>query len=243
MARVHAGRVVPGHPRPSSPARRPCARHRAFVFRRICRRSFAGGLRRGRFLRRARRCPPFCARGLRATRLLTQLPTSVGPCSDRRQSTSSRSELRRRYPPARQRRTPQTPRRVGQPSRTERLRMPATSMLSLVQRALRNLLVGDDEVVPACGCSRADGVAEPTSPLAPLFGGPSQRSEFNDPGGRPPLPLCQAAPSPPSAGGSPPAERRTRPSSQPPRHPTRHWPSRLVTRLTYDTMTRRSGEY
>ena len=61
-------------------------------------------------------------------------------------------------------------------------------MLSLVQRALRNLLVGDDEVVPACGCSRADGVAEPTSPLAPLFGGPSQRSEFNDPGGRPPLP-------------------------------------------------------
>jgi len=48
--------------------------------------------------------------------------------------------------------------------------MPATSMLSLVQRALRNLLVGDDEVVPACGCSGADGVAEPTSPLAPLFG-------------------------------------------------------------------------
>ena len=116
-------------------------------------------------------------------------------------------------------------------------------MLSLVQRALRNLLVGDDEVVPACGCSGADGVAEPTSPLAPLFGGPSQRSEFNDPGGRSPLPLCQAAPTPPSAGGSPPAERRTRPSSQPPRHPTRHLPSRLVTRLTYDTMTRRSGEY
>ena len=50
--------------------------------------------------------------------------------------------------------------------------MPATSTLSLVQRALRNLLTGDDEVVPACGCSRADGVAEPTSPLAPLFGGP-----------------------------------------------------------------------
>ena len=43
-------------------------------------------------LPRARRCPPFCARGLRATRLLTQLPTSVGPCSDRRQSTSSRSD-------------------------------------------------------------------------------------------------------------------------------------------------------
>ena len=66
-------------------------------------------------------------------------------------------------------------------------------MLSLVQRALRNLLVGDDEVVPVCGRSWADGVAEPTSPLTPLFGGPSQRSEFNDPGGRPPLPLCQAA--------------------------------------------------
>ena len=66
--------------------------------------------------------------------------------------------------------------------------MPATSMLSLVQRALRNLLVGDDEVVPACGCSGADGVAEPTSPLAPLFGGPSRLSESNDPGGRSPLP-------------------------------------------------------
>ena len=37
--------------------------------------------------------------------------------------------------------------------------MPATSMLSSVQKALRNLLIGDDEVLPARGCSRADGVA------------------------------------------------------------------------------------
>ena len=70
-------------------------------------------------------------------------------------------------------------------------------MLSSVQKALRNLLIGDDEVLPARGCSRADGVAEPTSPPAPLVGGPSQRSEFNDPGDRPPSPLCQAAPTPP----------------------------------------------
>ena len=42
-------------------------------------------------LPRARRCPPLCARDLRATRLLTQLPTSVGSCSDRRQSTSSQA--------------------------------------------------------------------------------------------------------------------------------------------------------
>ena len=41
-------------------------------------------------------------------------------------------------------------------------------MLSSVQKALRNLLVGDGEAVPARGCSRADGVAEPTSPPAPL---------------------------------------------------------------------------
>ena len=55
--------------------------------------------------------------------------------------------------------------------------MPATSMLSSMQKVLRSLLVGDDEVIPARGCSRADGVAEPTSPPAPLVGGPSQRSE------------------------------------------------------------------
>ena len=36
--------------------------------------------------------------------------------------------------------------------------MPATSMLSFMQKALRNLLVSDDEVIPARGCSRADGV-------------------------------------------------------------------------------------
>ena len=69
-------------------------------------------------------------------------------------------------------------------------------MLSFMQKALRNLLVGDDEVIPARGCSRADGVAEPTSPPAPLVCSPSQRSEFNDPGDRPPSPLCQAAPTP-----------------------------------------------
>ena len=45
--------------------------------------------------------------------------------------------------------------------------MPATSMLSFMQKALRNLLVGDDEVIPARGCSRADGIAEPTSVVAP----------------------------------------------------------------------------
>ena len=46
--------------------------------------------------------------------------------------------------------------------------MPATSMLSSMQKVLRSLLVGDDEVIPARGCSRAGGVAEPTSPPAPL---------------------------------------------------------------------------
>ena len=40
-------------------------------------------------------------------------------------------------------------------------------MLSSVQKALRNLLVGDGEAVPARGCSRADGVAE--SPPVPLL--------------------------------------------------------------------------
>ncbi|EOD29215.1 hypothetical protein EMIHUDRAFT_203764 [Emiliania huxleyi CCMP1516] len=55
-------------------------------------------------------------------------------------------------------------------------------MLSSMQKVLRSLLVGDDEVIPARGCSRADGVAEPTSPPAPLVCSPSQRSEFNDPG-------------------------------------------------------------
>ena len=102
-------------------------------------------------------------------------------------------------------------------------------MLSFMQKALRNLLVSDDEVIPARGCSRADGVAEPTSPPAPLVGGPSQRSEFNDPGDRPPPPTLPSGTHAPSAGGSPPAERRTWPSSQPLRHPTRHWPSRLDT--------------
>ena len=48
--------------------------------------------------------------------------------------------------------------------------MPATSMLSFMQKALRNLLVGDDEVIPARGCSRADGIAEPTSPPGGALG-------------------------------------------------------------------------
>ena len=69
-------------------------------------------------------------------------------------------------------------------------------MLSFMQKALRNLLVSDDEVIPARGCSRADGVAEPTSPPAPLVGGPSQRSEFNDPGDRPPPYSAKRHPSP-----------------------------------------------
>ena len=85
-------------------------------------------------------------------------------------------------------------------------------MLSSMQKVLRSLLVGDDEVIPARGCSRADGVAEPTSPPAPLVCSPSQRSEFNDPGDRPPPPGLPSGTHAPSAGGSPPAERRTWPS-------------------------------
>ena len=52
-------------------------------------------------------------------------------------------------------------------------------------------------------------------------------------------PTRQAAPTPPSAGGSPPAERRTWPSRA---IPPRAEGDPSVTRLTYDTMTRRSGE-
>ena len=69
-------------------------------------------------------------------------------------------------------------------------------MLSSMQKVLRSLLVGDDEVIPARGCSRADGVAEPKSPPAPLVGGPSQRSEFNDPGDRPPPHSAKRHPAP-----------------------------------------------
>ena len=69
-------------------------------------------------------------------------------------------------------------------------------MLSSMQKVLRSLLVGDDEVIPARGCSRADGVAEPTSPPAPLVCSPSQRSEFNDPGDRPPPHSAKRHPAP-----------------------------------------------
>ena len=122
-----------------------------------------------------------CAGPPNATRLLTQLPTSVGSCSDRRQSTSSQASgggaTRRPASDARCRR-PGAQGSQAEPN--DYLPMPATSMLSFMQKALRNLLVSDDEVIPARGCSRADGVAEPTSPPAPPVGSPSQRSEFND---------------------------------------------------------------
>ena len=75
-------------------------------------------------------------------------------------------------------------------------------MLSFMQKALRNLLVSDDEVIPARGCSRADGVAEPTSPPAPLVCSPSQRSEFNDPGGEPLTSPEHQPPSPPPSAPS-----------------------------------------
>ena len=111
-------------------------------------------------------------------------------------------------------------------------------MLSSVQKALRNLLVGDGEVVPVRSCSRADGVAEPTSPPAPLVGGPSQRSEFNDPGDRPPPYSAKRHPSP--LGRRKPTGRAANVALEPaPAAPD----TTLALAPRHDTMTRRSGEY
>ena len=111
-------------------------------------------------------------------------------------------------------------------------------MLSSMQKVLRSLLVGDDEVIPARGCSRADGVAEPTSPPAPLVGSPSQRSEFNDPGDRPP---------PHSAKRHPAPLVRRKPTGRAANVALEPAPAAPDTTLAlaprHDTMTRRTGEY
>ena len=106
-------------------------------------------------------------------------------------------------------------------------------MLSSMQKVLRSLLVGDDEVIPARGCSRADGVAEPKSPPAPLNDPSSTIQVTVHP------PTLPSGTQPPSSGGSPPAERRSWPSSQPPAAPD----TTLALAPRHDTMTRQSGEY
>ena len=111
-------------------------------------------------------------------------------------------------------------------------------MLSSVQKALRNLLIGDDEVLPARGCSRADGVAEPTSPPAPLVCSPSQRSEFNDPGDRPPPHSAKRHPAP--LVRRKPTGRAANTALEP---APRGTDTTLARAPRHDTMTRRSGEY
>ena len=108
--------------------------------------------------------------------------------------------------------------------------MPATSMLSFVQKALRN---------------SSSSATTRSSPRAAAPGPTASRSRHRPPRRSPAapanvpssaiqvtvyLPLCQAAPNP--LGRRMPTGRAANvalDTSQPPRHPTRHWPSRLDT--------------